>query len=447
MNPEKNNIFQLRSKSQFQEKLADLNKSFTSKSDAVTEINSVIDKLLKIRQYRYNMEEDIETIRNIALYKEFLKELEGYPDWKKDETHNFFQSIIISIKSNLSSLFRKKDPVKPVEIKSIPQNNLNIAKAITKKKEAEDYLRKVREDLLSRSLEEKRLAELAMEKEFAANLAKLSKKLPTQPVNETVPEPETPLVEPIIEVSEEPEDEIIKIISKSAWLLDGSFEDSIGAKHGDLCQLEDNRQPFSFYQDGEFQFFKSTGKHYIELPPNSLNFKGDFSVSVRLYIPADTGKRGITIISSFDNRFKHNDYYGFYINYGNGHLNVGMGMTYSETLNFTSAPIEARDRWVHIVVTRKNSSRTRIYIDRVLVSETFSDVNPRYCPNNLAYIGAGFYSSNSPQYSIAPPGFGLSSIQTWDGLEIGQEEVDELYGVIAEPEKPFENIFKKFFKK
>lgn len=446
----------LLNRSNFESILSSFISDHVNKDSAVIEVNSIIEKLLKIRQYRYYQEDDIETLQQISIYRELLARLESHRDWESVEIIEskislFFKRIKVSILETVHKyldIFKK--PQRETSPK-LPQNNLEVARLIAKNKAAKDALEISRIDRLTIEAAERKKVEQERQRKISEHLAMQAKlKLQTEILDK--PREVIPITYDIPEISEshdepvllEPTDDIEKIISKSAWLLDGDVTDSISGLHGKIVTRADDsivnsQMNFGEASDGSL-YFESDGTNFISLPENSLNFKEDFSVSFRLFVPSDLGKKGIIILSSFDNRFKHDEYFGFYINYSNNTINVGMAMTYSESPNFTFADFSIKDRWAHVAVTRKKSGSTRIYIEHELVAETKSEANPVYAQNNLAYIGASYYSLNSPQYSINAAGFKLSSIQTWDGLELTQGEVDELYGVVEH-----DSLIKKIF--
>jgi len=443
----------LLNRSNFESTFSSLLIDHPNKDSALTEVNSIVSKLLKIRQYRYYQEDDIETLQQISVYRELLALVESCEDWEKSiETNSKISDIFKKVKSTILSathkylsLFKRSQPE---IITKLPQNNLEVARLIAKNKAAKEALDKSRIDQLALEAEERRMVELERQRkvsEYRASLAKVKLQ------SELLDKPKAPELEPI-EIFEsvdiptllEPTDDIEKVISKSAWILDGDVYDSISGFDGMIVTpTEDGIMPsqmdFGESSDGSL-YFESDGNNFISLPENSLNFKGDFSISFRLFVPSSVGKKGIVILSSFDNRFKHDKYFGFYINYSNNTINVGIAMAYSESPNFTFTEFLIKDRWAHVVVTRKESGATRIYVERELAVENTNPNNPVYADNNLAYIGASYYSLNSPQYLVNVAGFKLSSIQTWDGLELNQTEVDELYGVVEQ-----DSLIKKIF--
>ena len=120
-------------------------------------------------------------------------------------------------------------------------------------------------------------------------------------------------------------------------------------------------------------------------------------------------------------------------------------MNYWDSPNFTFAELSIKDRWVHVVATRKKSTRTRIWIDSELLIETNYSEDPKYTTDNLAYIGASYYSLTSPNYSLNTPGIMLSSIQTWDGYELDAEAISELAGTqsVGKFKKIINNLLKR----
>lgn len=425
---------------------------FVNKESALSQVEEQIDRLLKVRQYRHNGDEDLEILRNLSLYRELESTISNLPDWSSEPVStNILERTLGKFNSLINKLTSRFSKVKS-EASQIPQNDITIAKVITKKKSASLAQEDRKLDRLSAELQSRIKLEAARKKaiaehSFAKSRAAIIslKPLVEPPVPQEEEQLDTNLViEPTI-----PQEEIEKVVYKSAWLLDGNADDSFGKLNGTIATPNHTSwlpSSCEFAQGpGGSQCFKSDGKNFIALPVNSLNFEGDYSISFRIFIPSTINKGGITILSSFDNQAKHDDYYGWFINYSNNTINIAMGMNYWDSPNFTFTELSVRDRWVHVVATRKKSTRTRIWVDADLSIETAYPEDPKYTQDNLAYIGASYYSLTSPNYSLNTPGIMLSSIQTWDGYELDKETISELFG--GQPVGKFKKIINNFLKR
>jgi len=421
------------------------------KSDAISQISEQIDRLLKIRQYRHNGDEDLEILRSLSLYRELESSVLALPDWSNHQIESsFIQRTLEKLKLSINKLTTRFSKASP-DIQEIPQNNINVARWITKRKAIEFEKTSAKLDRVSAELQSRIRLEAERKKAIAEHaLAKSRAAIISL----------KPLVEPVEIIKEveeinlvttqfEPTEEIERVVYKSAWLLDGTADDEFGKLDGTTAIPNHTSWLASNYEFSEdlasVKCFKSDGKHFISLPVNSLNFENDFSISFRIFVPSTINKGGITVLSSFDNQAKHDDYYGWFINYSNNTINIAMGMNYWDSPNFTFAEMSIKDRWVHVVATRKRSTRTRIWIDSELSIETNYPEDPKYTQDNLAYIGASYYSLTSPHYSVNTAGLGISSIQTWDGYELDAETITELTGV--QPVNKFKKIFNKFIKR
>jgi hypothetical protein len=158
---------------------------------------------------------------------------------------------------------------------------------------------------------------------------------------------------------------------------------------------------------------------YVSLPNNSLNFTGDFSYSLWVNLTNLTG-----VLPLINN---HNevgpDYRGnlvflvgnvlyFRINYSNS-TPVDLTYTYPGT-----------NQWVHVVFTRKSSTRSRMYINGTLVISNTSTINPTYYPTMPYNVIGAYYDSNGWRY--LKNGDKVDAVTAWN-KELTQSEITELY--------------------
>lgn len=441
-----NNTILIRSTDDFPTKLIEIKSIYPSKELAILAIREHISKLLKIRQFRYYLEDDLQTLRSISVYRGFEILLNQEEDWILPEPKKF--NLIQSIKSILQRFLgnSKSQEKSSNSIQVISKKDQDILRLMAKKKALKEDIDRGNINSLeieaARSAQEEKIRRKAINERLLADAKRKAQEESILRVYEEARSNETvQLDEPeIIEILDPTE-----LITKSLWKLDGNTEDSLGDLHGIVVKSNG----LSYIQsttifgkdDTDVLYFQSDGINFISLPEDSLSFRDDFSIRFKLYVPSSVGTSGITILSTFDNKLKYDDYYGWYVNYSNNTINVGMGMTYSDSPNFTFSEMSIKDQWVDIIITRRRSTRTTIYVNGIKSADSYIINDPIYSTNNLAYIGASYYSLAMPSYTANNEGFKISSIETWNGYELLQDDIDDLY-YINKSNSIFKNIFK-----
>ena len=162
---------------------------------------------------------------------------------------------------------------------------------------------------------------------------------------------------------------------------------------------------------------------YVGLPNNSMNFTGDFSICVWSNFQGVSGNVQ-ALISNITNNGSNN--FGYLMYYYNQDLTFQISnnsgntvLTYSTSALFNS--------WNNIVVTRKSSTGTKIYINGSLVASNLDTRNPTYAATMTPSIGAANYGpifSNLVQYYCSN-NTKLDEIGIWN-KELTTTEVTEL---------------------
>ena len=163
---------------------------------------------------------------------------------------------------------------------------------------------------------------------------------------------------------------------------------------------------------------------YVSLPNNSLKFTNDFSISVWTNF-SGISNDAQTILSNltYDGTYA----YGYFFYYHNQYLkfviynNSGaVSLDYSTSILFNS--------WNNIVITRKLSTGTKMYINGTLVASNSSVQNPNYHATMAPSIGAANYGptyGNLVQYYMSN-GSKSDEVNVWN-KELTSTEVTELY--------------------
>ena len=167
-----------------------------------------------------------------------------------------------------------------------------------------------------------------------------------------------------------------------------------------------------------FTFNGTTG--YVSLPNNMFNsFTGDFSISFWYNPSVLSGTKDI--LSSFT--YYLLNYYGFEISvvsstYG---IYIYNGTLSSVTLQ-SGTGTAVIGSWTHVVITRKASTGTKIYINGTLNVSNTSTTNAVYAPTNTNCLGASIFSGSATNYANGT----LDEVNTWT-KELTSTEVTELY--------------------
>jgi hypothetical protein len=158
---------------------------------------------------------------------------------------------------------------------------------------------------------------------------------------------------------------------------------------------------------------------YVSLPNNSLNFTGDFSVNFWVYTNIS-----FRVQFFFSNYSVGSTYgYGYYCSMDNGKMTLTFinGGTHESSYQI---PYTWTQNWHHVVITRKRSTSTKVYINGSIVPGTFTfgDVtkNPSYQANQICNIG-GILNGTTNLLNGK-----MDAFTTWQ-KELTQAEVTELY--------------------
>ena len=231
---------------------------------------------------------------------------------------------------------------------------------------------------------------------------------------------------------------------KNAWNANGNAIDSKSAANGTVAipsgtTFTTGTMTYSTGKlgSGSFTF---DGTNFINLPNNTLNFTGDFTVSCWFYTPANYVANG-SLVSAFDNKSSYPTYYGWNFSYDSTNKCIGFsignpfGGSYANVALSTPNNSIVAGQWNHVAITRKFNTRSRIYINGVLSTSNTSTLNPIY-NYGLAYIGAIFYGFQQPHYNKPNAGLKIDSIYTFES-ELDATAVSELYNSGNGQEYPF----------
>lgn len=187
------------------------------------------------------------------------------------------------------------------------------------------------------------------------------------------------------------------------------------------------------------QFDGSTG--YVSLPANSLNFTGDFSISLWYYVKQVNDQAFIS-----NRQVSGGNNYGWQLYYNSGWLYFYI---FNGTSTSSGGGFEAgftADNWVHITLVRKAGTSTKFYINGILrTSGTIgvATTNPVYTANQICAIGNVW--SGTILDSYVKSGAKIDAVTTWTKT-LTDDEITQLYNMGGGIQYPFttQNIRKPY---
>jgi hypothetical protein len=233
---------------------------------------------------------------------------------------------------------------------------------------------------------------------------------------------------------------------KNAWNANGNANDSKGGANGTIVTPNSTTgytTSSMTYSTGKLgtASFTFNGSNFVSLPANTFTFTSDFTVSCWFYVPTNYVSNA-NLLSAFDNTGSYPSYFGWWIGYDstNKKINFSIGDStqgsYGNVTLSTANNTITPGQWNHVMVTRKNSTRSCIYINGVLSNSNTNTTNPRYS-NGWSSIGSAYFAFSQPYWTAANAGLKIDSVQTWDGVELDQTAVTELYNSGNGQEYPF----------
>jgi len=163
---------------------------------------------------------------------------------------------------------------------------------------------------------------------------------------------------------------------------------------------------------------------YVSLANNALNsLTGDFSFSFWVNLSTNSGAQAVLWNKTYDGT----NFYGWSLINNNQFWYFAIGNGTNDIKLQSSAPAQI-NTWYHIVVTRLGSTRSRMYINGILVDSNTSTINPNFNSNMRPSIGAADFGptySNLVSYYLSNNSK-IDALNIWN-REITAAEVTELY--------------------
>ena len=167
---------------------------------------------------------------------------------------------------------------------------------------------------------------------------------------------------------------------------------------------------------------------YVGLPTNSFKFGSDFSICLWSKLQGNVAD----VQTLFANYTYDGTYsYGYLFYYHDNALKFNIyNNSGSLQLNYTTASLF--NNWKNVIITRKYSTGTKMYIDGVLVASNTNTQNPNYHATMTPAIGAANYGptfGNYVEYYTRNGGI-IDEVNVWN-KELTATEVTELYNAGA----------------
>jgi hypothetical protein len=200
-----------------------------------------------------------------------------------------------------------------------------------------------------------------------------------------------------------------------------SASDAYGSNNGTLmngCTFTTGKIGKAFLFDGV--------NDYVALPNNILKKTGDFSFSVWVNANVLSGNKAI-----FGTYFYDGTTYGWRLDFVNSGMNFGIFGSSQVNLGITGT--FNTGQWYNIVVTRKASTGTKVYINGTLNVSNTSTINPNYATTQYTTIGATQYQPSTVTYYLNGK---IDAVSVWD-KELSATEVSDLYNSGNGKQYPF----------
>ena len=161
---------------------------------------------------------------------------------------------------------------------------------------------------------------------------------------------------------------------------------------------------------------------YVSLPNNSLNFTGDFSISLWVYLTSFPGEQ-----SPISNYYEPSPSSGgskgwmIYIS-GTSLYWIVCG---SSQVNLITSISSFQNTWKQITITFKNGVGSKIYFDGSLVTSNSSAITPIYNSTQTPFIGKYQYGNGS-SFGYMSSNSKVDALNVWN-KELTASEITELY--------------------
>ena len=205
----------------------------------------------------------------------------------------------------------------------------------------------------------------------------------------------------------------------AVYKAESNANDSLGAYNG----TAQGGLTYSTGKTGNAFDFNGTNA-YVGLPDNSLNFTGDFSISLWMNPTSVSGFSGLlgnqigVTVSSF---------YGYfcYLNAGYIYFDLYNGASANPTARWRTTSTISTSSWTNLTIVKKPNQAIKYYINAVLDTSVLT-----YGANGggVVYHTTNLATFGSNRYSLGNDGFyngKIDEVNVWS-KELTQSEITEL---------------------
>jgi hypothetical protein len=174
---------------------------------------------------------------------------------------------------------------------------------------------------------------------------------------------------------------------------------------------------------------------YVRYPAGSMNFTSDFSISVWVNMGLYRGFDEIDLLTNITMPFWYNSPKGFWFRLIGGSVHFvletgtsGVDLAWSDD---NGSIIKSNSGWLNIVATRKESTRSNLYVNGILKASNTSTLNPVYSSTYQTPSSGGLYILDSNgvvrnNTVFAPIGTKIDEVNVWT-KELTATDVTTLY--------------------
>jgi len=209
----------------------------------------------------------------------------------------------------------------------------------------------------------------------------------------------------------------------------GSLNDAVGTNNGTrpASTLTGGVPGPSFTAGKIGKAFTFDGiNDYVNLGNNIFNsFTSDFSISGWINLNSVSGNRMVMANQSYNNSTGRSNGWGLIMRGNTLVLEFYTNTSPSIYSQLISSPLST-STWIHVVVTRKASTRSRMYINGALDNSNTSTLNPTYVTTSIPIPSSiGAYRSDATNVQDFFSGK-IDAVSVWN-KELSAAEITELY--------------------
>ena len=201
----------------------------------------------------------------------------------------------------------------------------------------------------------------------------------------------------------------------AVYKAESNANDSLGTYNG----TAQGGLTYTTGKSGNAFTFNGTNS-YVSLPDNQFNFTGDFTISAWVNLTDFVSSGSIFGNYTYSGGLDYG--YQFFFDKPTNSLAIAIH-TGASTIVLRTFGLYTNGVWYHVVVTRKASTGSKIYVNGSLNVSNTSIINPIYTTTHRPSIGVSKYNSTQFQYFLNGK---VDETNIWN-KELTATEVTDLY--------------------